>query len=133
MSAQAVESPVIPEWTLGDRLRKIRRVTGMSQAAFAEHLGENQKTYAAWELDTSAPRNVVAVAKKIELISGVPAPWILGLSYERSDSEMVSPKYLGDNSSALTTYPQLRLVPEYAATAVPPSGADQPAELRVSA
>ena len=67
MSAQVGERHVIPEWSLGDRLRKIRRTAGLSQVEFADQLGENQKTYAAWELDTSAPRNVVALAKRIEI------------------------------------------------------------------
>lgn len=70
---------VIPEWTLGDRLRKARRLAQLGQAEFAERLGQNQKTYAAWELDTSHPRNLVAVAKRIEALSGVPAAWLLGI------------------------------------------------------
>jgi transcriptional regulator with XRE-family HTH domain len=68
---------VIPVWSLGDRLRKIRRLSGLSQAEIAERLQTNQKTYAAWELDASAPRNLVAVAKRVEAFSGVPWTWIL--------------------------------------------------------
>lgn len=70
---------VIPQWSLGDRLRKARRTMGLSQAEFAKRLGENVKTYAAWELDTSAPRNVVAVAKRVEIATGVSAAWVLGV------------------------------------------------------
>lgn len=80
MSTQvAAESSVIPEWSLGDRLRKIRRLSGHSQAEFAALLDENQKTYAAWELDTSVPRNVVTISKRVEVATGVPAAWLLGL------------------------------------------------------
>lgn len=80
MSAAADTTPVprvIPEWSLGDRLRKARRLSQLGQAEFADRLGQNQKTYAAWELDTSQPRNVVAVAKRIEALTGIPAGWIL--------------------------------------------------------
>lgn len=77
MSAQVGESRLVPQWSLGDRLRKIRRMMGISQAEFAAQLGQNQKTYAAWELDTSHPRNVVAMAKRVEAMTGVPAGWVL--------------------------------------------------------
>lgn len=71
---------MIPEWTFGDRLRKVRRVVlRLNQAEFAAELGTNQKTYAAWELDMTSPRNMVALAKRIEALAGVPASWMLGL------------------------------------------------------
>lgn len=79
MSAEPHEAPVIPEWSTGDRLRKVRRLVDQSQAEFAAALGQNQKTYAAWELDTSVPRNLVAIAKRIEAMTGVPAAWVLGV------------------------------------------------------
>lgn len=80
MSAKPAHTgPLIPEWTLADRLRKVRRHTGMSQAEIADLLGTNQRTYAAWESEQSRPRNVVAVAKRIELVTHVPAAWVLGI------------------------------------------------------
>ena len=81
MTEPAAASPAsfIPEWTLGDRLRKIRRAAGFDQTRFAAELGTNQKTYASWETDKSAPRDLVAVAKRIELVSGVPATWTLAI------------------------------------------------------
>ena len=95
---------VVPEWTLGDRLRKVRRMGGLSQTEFAVELGTNQKTYASWEADNSAPRHqqLIAIAKRIELISGISASWVLGVEsppppvdlsptsdtlWERDDSE----------------------------------------------
>ncbi len=39
----------VPDWTLADRLRKIRRHVGMSQAQFAALLGVRAPTYSAWE------------------------------------------------------------------------------------
>lgn len=79
-SAAADPAPVIPEWSFGDRLRKVRRLDGASQADFAKRLGTNQKTYAAWELDATSPRNAVALAKRVEAMTGVPASWMLGLN-----------------------------------------------------
>ena len=83
MSTSAAETSaagrIIPEWSLGDRLRKVRRLAGLSQTEFAEKLGGNQKTYAAWELDTQLPRNTVAIAKRIEALTGVPTAWVLGI------------------------------------------------------
>lgn len=76
MSTQAEHWPYWLEWSLGDRLRKIRRGAGVSQEEFAATLSVNKKSLAAW---TNAPRNVVAIAKRIELAYGVPATWTLGL------------------------------------------------------
>ncbi len=77
----------VPEWTLGERLRKIRRQIGAGQAEFAAQLGENPKTYAAWELDTSRPRNPDAVARRIEMLTGYPASWVLGTDGRVGDGE----------------------------------------------
>ncbi len=48
----------IPTWTLGDRLRKIRRdnADGITQKAFAESIGVGGPAYTAWEGDRSFPR-----------------------------------------------------------------------------
>lgn len=67
-------------WTFGDRLRKIRRREGISQSEFADALGINRKSVAAWESDINEPRAVLTVARKIEMVFGVPAAWTLGLS-----------------------------------------------------
>lgn len=81
----------VPAWTLGERLRKVRRSIGAGQAEFAEQLDENRKTYASWELDTSTPRNLVAVARRVELLTGYPASWLLGLD-EGVAEEPVQPE-----------------------------------------
>lgn len=72
----------IPRWTFGDRLRKVRQGYGDSQQVFALHLGVPGGTYASWEADNSKPRDVVAVARRLELMTRVPAAWILGLDEE---------------------------------------------------
>jgi transcriptional regulator with XRE-family HTH domain len=71
----------VPEWTLADRLRRIRRDTGMTQEAFAETLEIGSQRYSAWEAGRNKPPmdEFIGVAKRIELAFGVPAEWTLGL------------------------------------------------------
>lgn len=74
---------MIPEWTFGDRLRKIRRdVAFADQGTFARSIGVTRQAYASWEAGRSQPRDLVALSKRIELITGVPAAWLLGLNDE---------------------------------------------------
>ncbi|QAY16084.1 helix-turn-helix DNA-binding domain protein [Arthrobacter phage Elesar] len=71
--------PVIPQWTLADRLRRIRRDTSLIQDDFAAQLGVGRAQYNAWEAGRNQPRDVVALARRIEEVTGVPAHWTLGL------------------------------------------------------
>jgi transcriptional regulator with XRE-family HTH domain len=70
---------VPPEWTLGDRLRKVRRSRRLSQVEFARLLDESEKSIANWESDVSRPQDVVALAKKVQSVYGVPSDWLLGV------------------------------------------------------
>ena len=70
---------LIPEWTLADRLRKARQAIGLGQREFAAKLEVTAGAYQQWEASMSRPRNVVATAKRIEMLTGVSATWILGL------------------------------------------------------
>ena len=75
----------VPTWTLGDKLRRIRRDVHMSQSEFAAVLGVGDKRYGAWESDTNAPPATVLlnVAKRIELRFGRDAGlWLLGMDAE---------------------------------------------------
>ncbi len=74
------ENLVAPDLTFGDRLRKARRTRQLSQVEFARLLGESEKSIANWESDVSRPRDVVALAKKVQATYGVPADWLLGIS-----------------------------------------------------
>ncbi|QIK84875.1 helix-turn-helix transcriptional regulator [Sanguibacter sp. HDW7] len=74
---------LVPFWTFGDRLRKARLTAGYDQREFAERIGATPSRIAHWETDRSLPRNQVAVARRIELLTGIPATWILGLDAER--------------------------------------------------
>ena len=43
-------------------------------------LGANPNAYRAWESGRNHPRDIVALAKRIEILTGVPAQWTLGLA-----------------------------------------------------
>lgn len=70
---------MIPHWTFGDRLRRVRREAGLTQAQMAARLGCGAKAYASWEIDVFSPRDGVAIARRLEALTGVPAAWILGV------------------------------------------------------
>lgn len=65
------------QWTLGDRLRKVRRAHGWSTRDFADRLGVTSSTLAQWETDRSLPRNCALLAEQIEDLTGVDAEWII--------------------------------------------------------
>ena len=67
MTTQIAEG-VVPQWTFGDRIRKIRRHLGMTQGEFAQSIDRGPKSIAAWELGTNTPPDAVAVAKSTHLV-----------------------------------------------------------------
>ena len=69
----------MPEWTFGDRIRKIRRELRLNQVEFADAIGRGDKAVAAWESGTNAPEDIVSVAKRIQVRFGVSAAWVLGI------------------------------------------------------
>ncbi|ODV07748.1 MAG: hypothetical protein ABT15_06645 [Pseudonocardia sp. SCN 73-27] len=72
--------PVVPRWTFADRMRKVRfDVLELHQAELAEKLGVTKAAYAAWESGRTQPRDLIAIARRVELLSGVPASWLLGV------------------------------------------------------
>lgn len=80
MSTEAVNWSERLDWTFGDRIRKIRRAVNVSQGEFADAIGRTRESLSTWESGRiDAPRDVVAIAKRIELAYGVPASWTLGL------------------------------------------------------
>ena len=72
----------VPEWTFADRLRKIRTSGGWSQKEIASLLEVGSSAYAQWEAGNAKPRDVVAIANRLELMARVPAAWTLGLNDE---------------------------------------------------
>jgi DNA-binding XRE family transcriptional regulator len=72
-------TPWVPQWSLADRLRKIRRDSHLGQEEFAQVLGIKPTTYAAWEAGRNQPERVLELAGAIEEAFDVPAAWTLGL------------------------------------------------------
>lgn len=79
MSTSVEHAHVIPSWTLADRLRKARSLVGKDQRGFAADLGVKPSAYAQWEAGRAKPRDLIAMARRVELITRVPASWLLGL------------------------------------------------------
>lgn len=69
----------IPVWTFGDRLRKARRRSGMTGQQFADVLGITASALGQYETDRATPRDVVELAKRVEIVTGIPAAWMLGV------------------------------------------------------
>jgi transcriptional regulator with XRE-family HTH domain len=68
-------APVHPEWTLGDRLRKARRLGGFrDQRSFAAVLGISHGSIANYEDDRTRPNRLVI--REWARITGVDEEWI---------------------------------------------------------
>lgn len=70
-----VNAGQVPEWTVGDRLRKAREVTGLTQKSFAERIDVGHRTVTNYENNAVEPRMIVL--KQWALLSGVPLGWII--------------------------------------------------------
>lgn len=69
---------VHPVWSFGDKVRKARSVAGMDQRQFATAISVGHGSLAQWETDRARPRDMAAVARRIEMLTRVPAAWLLG-------------------------------------------------------
>jgi transcriptional regulator with XRE-family HTH domain len=65
----------MPRFDLGDRLRRVRRDLGYSQEAMAAALNVPPGTWSAYETGRVRPDDPEFLAKKIEILFGVPASW----------------------------------------------------------
>lgn len=66
---------MIPEWTLGDRLRKARQALGLEVGPFAERIGVSRNTVTSYEKDqVTRPRKIVLNAWT--LATGVDRAWL---------------------------------------------------------
>lgn len=80
--------PVIPEWTLADRLRKARETAGLSQGQLAAILGVARNTVTNYEGGGSAK---IYVVRAWATATNVPLAWILDqkpADYQ-SDSDVI--------------------------------------------
>ena len=64
----------VPEWTMGDRLRKARMTTGLTAKDFAAEIGVSTKTALDAEGDRREPRRITLLAYAMR--SGVPVEWL---------------------------------------------------------
>lgn len=65
---------VIPQWTLGDRLRKARQETGLTVREFADEIGVSAKTITDAEGDRRTSRKILLNAYAMR--TGVPREWL---------------------------------------------------------
>ena len=65
----------VPDWTVGDRLRKARRAAGLERDELANIIGCSPKTVGNYENDfTRAPKLVV---REYAVRCGVPYSWLV--------------------------------------------------------
>lgn len=81
----------VPEWTFGDRLRKIRRESGLTQGQFAARIGYTAERYSHWEADRNKPDDIVEVARRIYKEFNVPPSWTLDTGVTPGDDGERSP------------------------------------------
>lgn len=74
MSTQRYERGIVPEWSLGDRLRKARSLTGMTAAEFASAIGVSERTINNGENDKRGVRKITLNAWA--LATGVSVEWL---------------------------------------------------------
>jgi transcriptional regulator with XRE-family HTH domain len=77
LSCHLVPGPL--DWTLGDRLRKIRRHHRLSQREFAAWVGVRRSELARWEAGRSDGGPTMAVARRVCGLYDVPMNWLMGL------------------------------------------------------
>lgn len=65
---------LIPEWTMADRLRKARELTGLDQSEFAERCGISRQAIGNYESGRRAPRGLYLRAWSEA--TGVPIEWL---------------------------------------------------------
>lgn len=64
----------VPEWTLGDRLRKARENAGLEQLELAQDIGISRNTVANYEHGKTKARRPVILAWAVR--TGVPVEWL---------------------------------------------------------
>lgn len=73
MSTQTVG--MIPEWTVGDRLRKAREWRGLTQYELASAVGVSRNSVSNYEVGATEPRRIVLNAWA--MATGVSLNWLL--------------------------------------------------------
>lgn len=65
---------IVPEFSLGDRLRKAREIAGLEQIALAHAIDVHRQTVARYESGASIPRRPVMLSWA--LMTGVSLDWL---------------------------------------------------------
>lgn len=65
---------VVPTWTVGDRLRKARESTGLSQAELGQEIGVSKRSISTYENSSEPPRKPVLLSWALRC--GVPVSWL---------------------------------------------------------
>lgn len=86
-----VQEWVEPEFSIGERIRKIREIFGMDQAEFGALFGKTDKAVSRWETGHNLPRNIIEFARHLEEFSiqrGIPVrrEWVLALRFNTRGS-----------------------------------------------
>lgn len=74
---QINQENAIPEWTLGDRLRKAREHAGLSQTQLYAETGIARSSIVRYENDEARPSRAMLLAW--HLCTGVSLDWLMGL------------------------------------------------------
>ena len=78
MALRADVEAEVPEWTFGDRLRKARKVSGVSSDQIVATLGRaSKRSVYTWEQDINIPRDPWKVARAYSDLTGVSFDWLL--------------------------------------------------------
>ena len=75
MTTQIWNTGDIPVFTIGDRLRKARELTGLSQGDFAAEIDISPRSVSNYESEAVAPKRLVLKAWAMR--TGVPFEWIV--------------------------------------------------------
>lgn len=74
MTTALTQGGMIPEWTMGDRLRKAREAAGLEQQELAQKIGVARTTISNAEKGKVNPRQIVI--NSWSLATGVPVQWL---------------------------------------------------------
>lgn len=110
---QSAPTAGVPEWTLGDRLRRARRTAGISQKKMADLLLRDVNTMSNWENDHTRPTPKL-VDKWAELTE-VPVWWLLGEPPPKGRKRASSTRWQTAPESAVLNISQCAPMEEVAA------------------
>lgn len=105
----------VPEWTMGDRLRKAREDAGLSQAQLAAAIGISRNTVSNAELGDRTPLTITLRAWAD--VTGVPLQWLQtgtigggprprgqrAAGVKRRDTELMQYRYHSPNGVQMPT------------------------------